>query len=353
MKNFLFSNGYSITFDPLGVKLFFVMLAFLLVPSAALAQDDDKPQSEGTLLIAPRLEVEPFYYPGSHEWSTSLGATSFYTFFDGNLGEHFSFSIGNHWLAFSEFSFDDTRSLYQNTWRTDALNWVDWANVTVNFGGFFLTLGKDYLHIGTYEIEEYDYLSHWQINSTFWNNYQVYQWGGRFGWMSEEEDTMISASVTTDQLMGKPFSSKSVNDYAFTLSGMHDFGGVGMMASISQCSIGWLGAMGLNAELSDMFTLGLDGYLSKEYKGISLRSTIGVGEQFDVLLKTGFDSGLSEALEFAGSRFYAGAGAYWYPLKENKDLRVHGLFSYDRGTYSDPCLGLSFGVTYSLNLNIF
>ena len=69
-----------------------------------------------------------------------------------------------------------------------------------------------------------------------------------------------------------------------------------------------------------------------------------------MLLKTGFDSGLSEALEFAGSRFYAGAGAYWYPLKENKDLRVHGLYSHD-GVLKESVL--SFGVTYALNLKLF
>lgn len=331
------------------MKRLFVLFAFLLLSCAFHAQDV-KAQTEGTLLIAPRIDVEPYYSFDDHSWSASLGSTSFYTFFDGSLGEHLSFSFGNHWLAFSDFSFDDTRALYQNTWRTEFTNWVDWANVTVNFSGFFLTLGKDYLRIGTNEIEEYDYLSHWQINSAFWNNYQVYQWGGRVGWMSEEEDTMVSLAVTTDMNMIKPFHAHSFDEYAFTLSGMHDFENVVLLASVSHCNIGWLGAAGLKINFNDAISMNLDGYGSGEYAGGALQLTAGLGEKLDLLAKVGYDHGNSAVMDFWGSRFYSGAGCYWYPLRDNRDLRVHGLASYD--SY-DHTFGMSFGLTYSLNLNLF
>lgn len=325
----------------------FVLFAFLLLSCAWFAQDV-KAQSEGTLLVVPRLDVDPAYSFSDNSWSADLGTTAFYTYFDGNLGDHFSWSVANHWFAYTS-SFDDTKDLYRNTWRADVNNWVDWAYLTVNVGGFFLSLGKDYIHFGTSEVDTYDHDSHWQINSSLWNNYQVYQWGGRFGWMDEEETSKIMLEITSDQLMEKPFGSKSIDDYAFTLFGMHDFDNVSLMASASRCCLGVIGALGLNFNFSDAFSMGLDGYLSKTYGGASLKATVSPTEKFDLFAKVGFDKGENELI-LEGDRFYTGAGAYWYPLRESKDLRVHGLASYD--SY-EQMLGFSVGITYALNLQLF
>lgn len=325
----------------------FVLFAFLLLSCAWFAQDV-KAQSEGTLLVVPRLEVEPAHSLDEYSWSVDMGTTSFYTFFDGNIGDHFSFSFGNHWLAYCD-SFDDTKNLYRNTWRADVNNWVDWANITVNFGGFFLNLGKDYIHFATYEIDAYDHDSHWQINSSLWNNYQVYQWGGRVGWVDEEESTKVMLEVTSDQLMEKPFSGRSADDYAFTLFGMHDFDNVALMASVSHCSLGILGAAGLNINFSDSFSMGLDGYFSNTYGGAALNATVSPSDKIALFAKAGFDKGDNE-LMLEGNRFYTGAGAYWYPLHDSQDLRVHALASYDG---FEQMLGFSVGLTYALNLKVF
>lgn len=329
------------------MKRLFVLFAFLLLSCAFLAQDL-KAQSEGTLLVVPRLEVEPAHSLAGHSWSVDLGTTSFYTFFDGNIGDHFSFSFGNHWLAYCD-SFEDTKDLYRHTWRADVNNWVDWANITVNFGGFFLNLGKDYIHFATYEVDAYDHDSHWQINSSLWNNYQVYQWGGRIGWMDEEESTKVMLEVSSDQLMEKPFGSRSAGEYAYTLFGMHDFDNVSLMASASHCSLGILGALGLQFNFSDSFSMGLDGYLSKTYGGAALKATVSPSDNLSLFAKAGFDKGENE-LMLEGNRFYTGAGAYWYPLRENQDLRVHALASYDG---LEQVLGFSVGLTYALNLKVF
>ena len=113
-------------------------------------------------MIVPRLEAEPSYSPG-RSWTFELGnAANLWTVFDGNLGDYVSFSFSNHWLAFST-SFDDTKDLYRNTWRSDANNWVDWANVTLHLGNFSLTLGKDYIHFGTFEVDDYDFDAHKEL----------------------------------------------------------------------------------------------------------------------------------------------------------------------------------------------
>jgi len=340
------------------MKRLFVLFAFLLVSCAVFAQDE-KPQSEGTLLIVPRIEAEPLYSFGERAWSVDMGTTSFYTFFDGNLGDHFSFSFGNHWFTYCD-SFENVKDLYRNTWRTDVNNWVDWAYVTVNFSGFFLQLGKDYIHFGTHEVDTYDHDSHWQLNSALWNNYQVYQWGGRFGWTDDDETTKIMLEVVNDQPRDgeprKPFSSRSVDDYAFNIFGTHDFDNVTLMASVGQCSLNWIGGFGVGVNFSDAFSLAFDGYASKTYGGASLKMTVSPTERFDLFAKAGFDKGNNDLI-LEGKRFYAGAGAYWFPLRESHDLRVHALAAYDSFNVGldepVPTLGFSVGLTYALNLQIF
>ena len=325
----------------------FVLFAFLLVSCAAFAQDE-KPQSEGTLLIVPRLEGEPAYYFGDKSWSFDFGSSSLYTEFDGNLGDYFSFSFSNHWFAYTS-SFDDTKDLYHNTWRADVNNWVDWANITAHFGNFSLTLGKDYIHFGTYEIDAYDYDAHWQLNSALWSNYQVYQWGGSFNWTSSDESTKLMMQVTSDQLMEKPFGSRDFRDYAYTLFGSHEGEDVSVMGSFSHCSLGWIGALGFSIPLSEALTLGTDGYLASSYFGTSVNLTAAVSDQADIFVKGGLDIGENELI-LEGNRIYCGLGGYWYPIRDSRDLHIHALYAYDSFMQS---IGFSLGLTYTLNLKLF
>ena len=327
------------------MKRLFVLFAFLLVSGAAFAQDE-KPQSEGTLMIVPRLDAVPAY--ADKAWSFDLGATSLYTVFDGNLGDYLSFSFSNHWFAFHS-SFDDTKDLYRNTWRADECNWVDWANVSLHLGNFALTLGKDYIHFGTFEIDAYDFDAYGQINSLLWNEYQVYQWGGSLSWTSTDENTTVLLQMTTDQLMEKPFESRNLGDYAYTLFGSHATDDVKVMGSISHCSLGWLGALGVETALNDTFTLTGEGYLADSYYNASLKLTVALGEKFELFAKGGFDIGDNELI-VVGRGLFCGAGAHWYPLRDSKDLRVHALYSYDNVLKETV---LSAGITYALNLNLF
>ena len=326
----------------------FVLFAFLLVSGAAFAQDE-KPQSEGTLMIVPRLEAEPTYDFDEKAWTFKNGTfASLWTVFDGNLGEHFSFSVSNHWFAFDN-SFQDAKDLYKNTWRSDVNNWVDWANVTAHFGNFSLTLGKDYIHFGTFECDAYDYDSHWQINSMFWNYYQVYQWGGSLNWTSSDESTKLMLQMTTDQTMEKPFQSKNLGDYAYNLFGSHETDDVTLMGSISHCSLGWMGALGVQLSLSDALTLTGDGYLANDYFAVNAKLAAELGDKFDLFAKAGFDVGSNE-LVLEGSGINIGLGAYWYPLRNSRDMRVHALCDYD-GIGNN--LYVAAGITYSLNLKLF
>ena len=299
-------------------------------------------------MIVPRFEANPAYSYIDRSWGFDFGATSLYTVFDGNLGEYFSFSFSNHWFAY-QTSFDDTKDLYRNTWRADECNWVDWANVSLHLGNFALTLGKDYIHFGTFEVDAYDFDAHSQINSLFWYNYQVYQWGGSLSWTSSDESTTVMLQMTSDQLMEKPFGSKNLADYAYNLVGSHATDDITVMGSISHCSLGWLGAFGIEAAVSDAITLTGQGYIADSYYNASLQVTAALGDKFEIFGKGGFDIGENELI-VEGRGVYGGLGFHWYPLRDSKDLRVHGLYSHD-GVLKESVL--SFGVTYALNLKLF
>lgn len=342
------------------MKRLFVLFAFLLVSCAVFAQDE-KPQSEGVLMIVPRLEVEPAHSFPDREWSVDLGTTSLYTYLDGNVGEHFSYSIANRWVTFNTFSnfMESTRQLYANTWSRNYSNWISWATVTGRYEGFFLTLGKDYIHFGTKEIDDYDHDAHWQLNSILWNYYQVFQWGGRFGWATEDEDTKFFVEITNDQPRMpheeklRPFSGRSFGDYAMNIYGMHDFENVTLSASISQCSLNWLGSLGLGVHFSDALSMQFDGYLSKVYGAATLNLTYSPGEHFDVFAKGGYDQWNTPTFgldDVRGKRFYGGLGGYWYPLSDNHDLRIHALASYDG---YDKSAYFSVGAIYLLNIKLY
>lgn len=330
------------------MKRLFVLFAFLMLSCAFYAQDA-KAQSEGTLLIVPRVEAEPLYSFSDRQWQFDMGNTSLYTVFDGNLGDYFSFSFSNHWFAFTD-SFNNTKDLYTNTWRADVNNWVDWANVSLHLGNFSLTLGKDYIHFGTFESDAYDFDSHWQLNSMLWNNYQVYQWGGSLNWTSSDESTTVMLQMTSDQTMEKPFGSKNLGDYAYNLFASHESEeGVTIMGSFGHYSLGWMGAIGLQISLSDALTLTGDTYISNDYFGASAKLGAELGDKVDLFVKGGFDICDTDWIS-RRKVVFGGVGAYWYPLRGSKDLRIHALCAYDKYFNS---LDFSAGITYALNLKLF
>ena len=300
-------------------------------------------------MIVPRFEANPGYGYASKEWSFDFGATSLYTVFDGNLGDYFSFSFSNHWFAY-QTSFDDTKDLYRNTWLADECNWVDWANVSLHLGNFALTLGKDYIHFGTFENDAYDFDSHEQLNSALWSGYQVYQWGGSLNWYSSDESAHVMLQMTSEQSMGKPFGSRKLGDYVYNLFGSYEFGPVTLMGAVGHYkSLGWMGSLGVQGEIADVLTLTGESYLSSDYLGFTAKAAADLGDHFNLFVKGGYDRGQNEWI-LEGQRFFCGLGGYWYPLRDSKDLRIHLLSTYDN-LYEQVCF--SAGITYALNLKLF
>lgn len=163
-------------------KMALLVLAALLCCIPVSAQ-----QTEGiTVTAAGRADVSPSFPNGG----VSFDNSALYTFIDGQLGDHFSYSISNHWLS------TQPGDLYANTLRSDNLNWVDWAYVNFNVGDWNFSAGKDMIAVGSWEEDPADIDAHASLCTSFWNNFNVYQLGAKLNWAPGNSSFTLGLSAS-------------------------------------------------------------------------------------------------------------------------------------------------------------
>lgn len=273
-----------------------------------------------------------------------LGNSSLYTLFEGNFSEHFSYSISNHWLS------SEPGLLYQNTFRTDDANWLDWAYLTYTSGDVGLTFGKAPLLWGTYEFDEYDYDVHIPFASSIWNSMNCYQWGASLAWQVMDVCS-LEAGISTSPYGEHPFTSGIYN------GGMRlviDTGSWGCRAAynlMGQGDANYIGVIscGVRGSFADAFTCTVDA----QSKVGDDENIFAAGETTSVSLNYAACDKL-EALVHAGLEHYdasnvnmghVGAALHYYPIE---NLRLHALCSYNYGDLKvDYPVVFSFGLTYT------
>lgn len=338
-------------------KILVVCAAILMLPCLPLrAQEAEDTGTGVSLSVIPRLDLAPEFNDGSGEFT--LGNSSLYTLFEGNISENLSFSVMNHWASF--WGFDpfgqETKDLYNKTfWHSDTNNWLDWAYLTFETGDWAFTLGKDCLLVGGIEFDDYDFEIHPAGATTLWNVLPSYQWGGKVGYSFG--DQTVSLQVASSPFGEHPFSS-----------GLYTFG------------LGWNGSAGDFEWINgfSLFQTGIDG--EKTHPMISLGGRWTPSESLEVrldlsnrvgdyffLLSPGIMAhpavtwSVSEQFDLVGSfvfeantrfddttyNYVPAAALHWYPLGENRDLRVHASAGYN-SLFETTTLCL--GVLYNLNI---
>lgn len=298
----------------------------------------------------------------------TFGNSSVYTLLDGNLGSHFSYSICNHWLA------EEPADLYQNTFHSDANSWTDWANITCSFGDFELTLGKDVMLIGGFEIDEYDFNCHFDLQSYFWNYFPVYQWGGKLAYYFNEE-TSVAFQLSSSPFSEKPFckwpvenvfssgygrlssyslyyrsedekypSICSINMIEYLPQHFLNILSVGQQFAFGDCTLG----VDLMYRSSRLRENGLRDF--DEFSGV-LSFAYAPSDKFDLLVKGGYEKEGGAAISILedGDYFFGGAAAHYYPLNDSQDLRLHAVAGYNNQLGNS--VSLTFGATYFFNFS--
>ncbi|MBR5257234.1 MAG: hypothetical protein IKV62_10735 [Bacteroidales bacterium] len=340
-------------------RLLVVCAASLLPCFLVSAQEADNSGRSVELSVIPRLDLNPTFSTvkgGGAEFT--LGNTSLYSLFEGNLTENLSFSVCNHWAAFDSVQdvLASTTDLYKGTLYSDTTNWLDWANLTYTFGNFALTVGKDMVTTGGLEFDDYDFEVHPALVSSFWQNFSCYQWGAKLAFTTPAESDAISFQFTTSPFGERPFASKLFN-YSVEWRGEH-----GPLETIwSATAVGNEGeyqpifALGQRLNF-DSWTVGFDAFsvVGDEEdilrKGITLMPsvTFSPSEKFDILAKGGYENYALETVEDGSvKRLWGGLACHWYPLRDSRDLRVHAVAAYDNST---SLVSLTLGLLYNISI---
>ena len=355
-------------------RLLVVCAASLLPCFLVSAQEADNAGRSVGLSVIPRLDLNPILSTekgGSGEFT--LGNTSLYSLFEGDLTENLSFSVCNHWAGFDSVHdpFATTKDLYQGTLHSDNTNWLDWAYLTYTMGSFAVTLGKDMVTTGGLEFDDYDFEVHPAFVSGLWNNFSCYQWGGKLTYTTPSEEDAISLQVTTSPFGERPFASKLFN-YSAEWRGTHGLLETIWSATAVETEPGEfqpIFALGQRISAGD-WTFGLDAFsvIGDEEqvlrKGFTLLPSVqySLGDRFEILAKAGyenapgdedwFEKSVSSVLpgepyEIPVKHWWGGLACHWYPIQDSRDLRVHAVAGYD---HTFATVSLAVGLLYNLHI---
>ena len=339
------------------MKKLVVLAASILLCTLAQAQGADDSGASAGITIIPRVDVNPVFYNGKYD-EVTLGNSSLYSLFEGNISENLSFSVCNHWLS------DEPKSLYQNTWHSDDSSWCDWANLTYSFGNFYITAGKDMITMGGFEFDQYDFDVHPALCSSIWNNFSCYQWGGKFGFMNEDETQGVSLQLTSSPYSIRPFDSGLM---AYSLQYSGSLGPLSLLYSTNLIGSAkgeyeWMFTLGHQIEAGD-FTFGIDASnkVSDEFAilrdGFSGYATAvyNPSDNWEFLLRGGIDHASKDIMErscdviFVYEKYDSytfGGAAHWFPLRDSQNLRIHAAAAYNTGF---EMLSLTLGAVYYLS----
>lgn len=339
------------------MKKLVVFAGLILLCTLAQAQGGSDSGASAGITIVPRIDFNPKFYGGSDK-EVTLGNSSLYSLFEGNITENLSFSVCNHWLS------SEPKYLYQNTWHSDDVTWCDWANLTYSFGNFYVTAGKDVIPIGGFEFEQYDYDLHPDLCSSLWNNFVCYQWGGKIGFMNEDETQGLAFMLSSSPYSVRPFG-EGLMSYSLQYSG--SYGPLNLLYSTNMIGNGdgydWVFSLGHQIEAGD-FTFELDATnkVSDEYavlrNGVSAFASAyyNPSDKWEFLVRGGIDRATSDISIMSGdaifidsekySNYSFGGAAHWFPLKGSKDLRLHAAAAYNTGL---DMLSLTVGAIYYLS----
>lgn len=348
-----------------------VLTALLLSCSLAFSQEADDAVTGVGFSLIPRLDLSPAF-PLRSAKDLTLGNSSIYSLFEGSfLDERLTFSIENHWLSSSPAELyvledeDGVRSA--NIFRSDNVNWLDWAYISYTVGGFNITAGKDVLLTGGFEYDEYDFDLHPVIASSLWNNLSPYQWGVKVGYTLPSENHSFAFQVAASPYGERPFLSKL---FAYSLEWKGIFGDYStrLTATALQTEpnrfiplLSWgnrydfdFGHVSL-----DLFNCVVNSDYETSVWGITAMPEFvyNITDKLDLYAKGGFEYDFNA--EGRKDGYYGGLGLNWYPLAD-RSLRLHLLAAYNDNP-NCPLLNwdgeqrkytVSIGATYYLNFGI-
>lgn len=323
-------------------RLFTFLLVVLTIGNTAInAQDAEN----NCVDYIPEISLDTrFGY--SHDFAEGagrFGGNGLLLNIDGKISPNFSYSL-NHCLATYEGG--------------DALGFgnTNWLTLTYENDYFYITAGKEDIKVGSFEYDTYDLDSYGEMNSLFWNNCSPWQWGLSAGWYPADGQTLIL------QCTNSPFSTyEQFNLFAYALAwrgewehyesywstNLWQYETGGYLKSLNLGNRFHAGDFRFDLEYSTRTRGWRDAFKSDFTLMFSPSYEWDWGRAF---AKVGWDKVTEDYLghEFIGSNVFYGAGAEFFPLKENKDIRLHAIWASN--THLTESHYINVGLTWKLDL---
>ena len=322
------------------MKRFFVFLGVVLatIGSAASAQEVDSmvpmqksswgdAKTEEIIDYMPDISLDTRF--GYNQMITNgdgrfLG-DGLYLDINGYISPHFSYSF-NHRLA---------STYYEDN---EGFNGTNWLTFTYETDSFALTAGKDALLMGSFEYDAYDLDSYYDMNSPFYNEFDCWQWGVSAAWYPAEDHELLL------QVANSPYSADACYfAYAAGWRGAWDWFESYWTANLWQYDrSAFVKALNLgNRFYFGNFTVDLD--LMGRFGEIggatcTLAPSYEISDWGRIFVKAGWET---------DEIIFGGAGFEYFPLKENKDIRLHAVWAYNDYMYGHT---LNIGLTWKLDL---
>ena len=283
----------------------------------------------------------------SHDFAEStgrIGGDGLFLDINGKISKHFSYSL-NHRIA--NFEGEDEPG-FGNT---------NWLTLSFENDYFYVTAGKQDIKVGSFEYDAYDLDCYWEMNSLFWNNISPWQWGISAGWYPTQGQTILA------QACHSPFSDTEFAPdlYAFALAwhGEWDFYESYWSANLWEYDKGeYIKALNLgNRFYVGNFTFDLDytTRCSDFGKVFTDDFTLMFSPSYEwdwgrAFAKVGWERVTEDMFgyDFDGDNIFYGAGAEFFPLKSNKDIRLHAIWASNSHLTAGHYINI--GLTWKFNL---
>ena len=270
-----------------------------------------------------------------HDFGSGTGqffGDGLYLDINGNISPHFSYSL-NQRLA---------STYYEDN---SGFNGTNWLTLTYENDYFGVTFGKDAVFVGSFEYDAYDLDTYYEMNSGFYNNFDCWQCGVSAAWYPADEHEVLL------QISNSPYAFGETGLFAYALGwrGAWDFYESYWTANLWQYSSeNYVKSLNLGNRFTfgnfsvDLDLMGRFGEIEVPYSGFTgtLAPSYEISDWGRAFAKFGCETGEAEDYMFYG------AGFEYFPLKEDKDVRIHAAWSAN--SFGDNYFNI--GVTWKIDI---
>ena len=272
--------------------------------------------------------------------SGRLAGDGLYLDINGYLSPNFSYSL-NYRIA-SNYYEDNS-----------GFNGINWMTLTYEIGDFSFTAGKDALLVGSFEYDAYDLDSYYDMNSMFYNTRDCWQWGVSAAWYPGEcHSILLQASES-------PFRTEDMNLFSYALgwrceseyyesywtANMWEYGKGKFLKSLNIGNRINLGCFSCDIEYMTR-AADFKNFFVNDFTAI-VSPSVDICGWVRLFAKCGYERVREEVMfeDFDTNLFYGG-GVEFFPLREDKDVRIHAAWS-DNEFFGN---NLNVGLTWRFNV---